>query len=225
MSLYREEALQAKSDRLDGDILLTQSWPSWVIFWIVLATIAVTVSYLLVAPYTRRTTAAGQLVPHGGAIYINAPSSGTISHIHTIEGQRVTAGDILFTLKDERYFSHDETPGFQDGQRFAKQFHVALQAEENALLEEKSQVKALSEKTHAALQRQILSLDEEIVQMGVQIQRHEERLALAKSRLGKQQELVQSGFFSRYALSELEENIAALQAQAAGYQRESKSLQ
>ncbi len=221
MSLYRKEALQARSDRLEGDILLSQSWSSWIIFWIVVSTIVVTITYLLFASYTKRTTATGQLVPSGGAIFINAPSTGTISRIHAAEGQRVSAGDLLFTLKDERYFSQGETA---ISQRFAKQLHTALQAEESALLGERSQVKSLSEKTKNALGQQVRSLEEEIAQMEVQIKRHDERLSIAIKRLTKHQELVASGFFTQHALTELKDNIALLQSQAASYQRERKNL-
>lgn len=225
LSLYREEAVQAKSDRLDGDILLAQSWSSWIIFWIVVATIIVTITYLLLVSYTKRATAMGQLVPNGGAIFINAPGNGTVSRIHVSEGQRVSAGDILFTLKDERYFSRDKTSTSQKGQRFAQQFHAALQVEESALLEERVQVNDLSQKTQHALERQIQSLNEEIIEINAQIKQHEDRVILAKNKLGKHQELVRAGFFTEHALTELEDNLVALQTQAVSYQRERKSLE
>ncbi|MBU3058210.1 HlyD family efflux transporter periplasmic adaptor subunit [Pseudomonas indica] len=225
MTLYRKEVLQAQSERLEGGILLIQSRSSWLVFWIVLALISISTIYLLLASYTKRTTAIGQLVPSGGAIFINAPSSGIIANVHVTEGQEVSAGDILFTLKDERYFSREGALASSVAPRFADQLQIALKAEEKALLAEKAKTQILAEQTQTALLQKIKSLDEEIVQLDVQILHHGKRLSLAKLKLGRHQKLVQSGYFAKYALSELEDNIADLQAKTASYQRERKNLQ
>ena len=198
MTLYRKEVLQAQSERLEGGILLIQSRSSWLVFWIVLALISISTIYLLLASYTKRTTAIGQLVPSGGAIFINAPSSGIIANVHVTEGQEVSAGDILFTLKDERYFSREGALASSVAPRFADQLQIALKAEEKALLAEKAKTQILAEQTQTALLQKIKSLDEEIVQLDVQILHHGKRLSLAKLKLGRHQKLVQSGYFAKH---------------------------
>jgi len=99
MTLYRKEAVEGQSNRIDGEILLVQSWSSWMIFWIVALLIVITVTYLFLSTYTKRTTATGYLVPNGGAISIGAPISGTVASVHVVEGQKISAGDLYLLLR------------------------------------------------------------------------------------------------------------------------------
>lgn len=146
-NLFRSEAMSAQVDLLEGDILLTRSWPSWIVFGLALFIIAVVFVFLCFTHYTKRTDTTGMLVPHGGAIMIVPPSPGIISIIHVEEGQYVHAGDSLFTLKDERHLSSLPNQSGVNDSRFADQIEAALRDEEQANLREKIQLNVLLEKT------------------------------------------------------------------------------
>lgn len=225
MTLYRKEAVEGQSNRIDGEILLVQSWSSWMIFWIVALLIVITVTYLFLSTYTKRTTATGQLVPNGGAISIGAPISGTVASVHVVEGQKISAGDLLFTIKDQRYLSNvSNAPDQIKDQRYADNLHIALESEEHALLQAREQTLTLADQTTTALKRQLVSLDAEINQAEEQIARHSQRITLAKRSLDDRSALVKAGFYTKHALTEQEDNLAALETQESTYKRELKSL-
>lgn len=222
MSLFRKEALQAQSNRLEGDILLAQSWSTWVVFWLILALIVVTVSFLFLSSYTKRAPATGQLMPTDGAIFISTPGNGTITNVYVKEGQKVTAGTVMFTIKDERYISSSI---INSDKKFADSIRATLKDEENALIQEQGQVGSLAHKTNHSLQRQLKSLEQEILQMEQLIVHHTERYEIAKQKYSNHKELTQSGFVSLNALAEIEDTLSLLQTQASSYQKELANLQ
>lgn len=62
-NLYCAEAMAARIGRLDVGTLLAKSWPSWLVFGIVLTLVAITVLFISFASYTKRTKVTGILVP------------------------------------------------------------------------------------------------------------------------------------------------------------------
>lgn len=224
MSLYRIESMEAQADRFEGEILLARSWSSWVIFWLVSALVLATITYLFFASYTKRANALGALVPGSGAIPITAPAPGIISEIRVEEGQFVQAGDLLFTLKDERHLSSSITHPATMDNRFADRVEDALRNEEEAKLREKEQMAILSKKNDLALSRQLGAIKIMISDVKQQLIQHNQRVALAEQKLQKHQGLAVSGFIAKDKLNDEVDNLALLRAQALELKRNGDEL-
>lgn len=223
--LFREKAVAAQSERLDGEVLLTRSRASWVVVWLAAILVALLVGYLFLASYAKSTAAQGVLVPSGGAIFITPPSSGTLTNIHVSEGQRVRANDVLFTLSDERHFvSHSF---FQSGtdEKYGDHQRRSMLAEEASLVNKREQVKFLALRNEQALSAQLQAIKEQVKQTRALIERHEKRLHIAKEKYENHADLVRSGFFSKHALAEQEDSVTLLESQGFTHKRELLSLQ
>lgn len=224
-NLFRSEALSAQVDLLEGDILLTRSWSSWIVFGLALFIIAVVFVFLCFTRYTKRTDTTGMLVPHGGAIMIVPPSPGIVSIIHVEEGQYVHAGDSLFTLKDERHLSSLPNQSGVNKSRFADQIEAALRDEEQANFREKIQLNVLLEKNTSALSRQLAAIQISLTDAKQQIIHHRERLAIAEQRLEKHRSLAAAGFIAKDKLDDELDNLALLRAQALDLKRDYDELE
>nr|WP_246408279.1 HlyD family efflux transporter periplasmic adaptor subunit [Microvirga lupini] len=64
----------------------------------ILACVAVVVFFLGTAEYARKETAGGSLVAAGGAVRVSALRGGVVTELKVKEGDRVTAGQPLFTV-------------------------------------------------------------------------------------------------------------------------------
>ena len=101
-SLFRPEALAAKSNLWLGNVRLTQP-----IGYALTALSGLGVAVVLglfgaFGSYTKKATVIGQLAPPGGALRITQASSGNLIETRVKEGDTVRAGDVLFVISSER---------------------------------------------------------------------------------------------------------------------------
>jgi membrane fusion protein len=97
-SLFRQEAIDHQTHRQWGGVIVLQPLSSRVLFWAILAAIAMIVTFLILAQYARKETVTGYLAPTAGVVRVVAPRPGTISAVHVIEGEMVEAGQSLLTI-------------------------------------------------------------------------------------------------------------------------------
>lgn len=140
------------------------------------------------------------------------------------EGQFVQAGDLLFTLKDERHLSSSITHPATMDNRFADRVEDALRNEEEAKLREKEQMAILSKKNDLALSRQLGAIKIMISDVKQQLIQHNQRVALAEQKLQKHQGLAVSGFIAKDKLNDEVDNLALLRAQALELKRNGDEL-
>lgn len=98
--LFREEALEAATQRL-GRPLNPFGLPAWLLTGFFLLVLTVVAIFMATGSYARKETVSGRVTLQGGAPRVVSSRPGIIDRVHVAEGQRVSAGDVLFTVAAE----------------------------------------------------------------------------------------------------------------------------
>ena len=107
LDIYRQEAIDHQSRRLDGEVLLGVS-PTWAMLSaLVTAVVLAGLLFASVATYARRESVSGLVVPQGGIIRVTSSIDGVLSRIDVKEGQVVREGQILGVVRVSRDASAD----------------------------------------------------------------------------------------------------------------------
>src|SRR3954470_22614975 len=98
-SLFRQEAIDFRRGQRDfGEIALLQPASTKLLAWVLTAVVAAAIVFLCFAQFSRKQTVAGFLIPAAGTMKVFPTREGVVSELHVKEGQRVKAGDPLFTV-------------------------------------------------------------------------------------------------------------------------------
>jgi multidrug efflux pump subunit AcrA (membrane-fusion protein) len=100
-SLFREEVLEHRADRLHGDVSIAVPLSWHVIGYALLAALAAAFVLLFTASYARVETATGAIVLDKGVAPILAARPGIVTALAVREGQRVRAGEPLVRIRSE----------------------------------------------------------------------------------------------------------------------------
>lgn len=109
--LFREAVVAARSDRLCGELIVSQPLSASLLTWLLAGLTVVAVTWLATNHYQRKVTVPGLLVPDTGVVDMVAPFNGRIAAIYVQSGQRVTAGTRLFAVENPRFADHSSSVG------------------------------------------------------------------------------------------------------------------
>ncbi len=146
--------------RYTGEILLTQSLLHWYItLGVAIATMGI-ILFLSLGEFTRKERVFGLTVPGHGAVRLSALDRGIVSASYVLEGSQVSAGDLLFEIRQDRFSDLGDMPklieenlAYQSDKLSDEITNRARQAQqEEARLKEKS----------VLLEQEIVSLKSEI---------------------------------------------------------------
>lgn len=214
--LFRPEALDAKNAQRFGSVLIHQPWGYSLTAILASGLILLIVAFAFLGTYTRKATISGLLMPEQGILRLTAPGPGILSEVMVIEGQHVEAREALFVLSGERLSTVGGT-----------QKLISQQLNQRLVLLERSRSLA-----NDRLAGQLRMLDSRLATIGGELaQFHEEvrllerRGELASAHMGRQQELVASGFISIAQLQQAEAELLTLRGQQQGVRRSRASLQ
>lgn len=101
-SLFREEVARARSQRVHGNVVLSQPVSTRILVLLLVAIIASAGVWLTVGQYTRSETAIGSLVTTAPSSKIFALRAGQISELAVREGDIVRAGQRLLSVQLEQ---------------------------------------------------------------------------------------------------------------------------
>ena len=93
--LFRQEALDHATGRLDGQVLLAAPLATWCALAIIIAVLGLATWFAATASYTRKESARGWLIPEGGLARVFAAGDGFVTALMVSEGDRVEAGQPL----------------------------------------------------------------------------------------------------------------------------------
>jgi len=99
--LFRADAVSARRQRLDGEILLTQPLRTNLLVLLICGIIAALLLWLSLGSYTRTEAARGMLVTREPSAQVVALRPGRIVRLLVTEGDRVTAGQTLALIRTE----------------------------------------------------------------------------------------------------------------------------
>lgn len=217
MSLFRHEVLAAQTDRLHGDIVLARPFGWWLIAWCAALIAASVMALLIFGTYTKRTTAAGVLVPKGGALRILPPTTGVIAEVRVRDGDHVRKGQVIAVLADERRLA--DASG-----RFADALVRSIDEKRVGLERERETARTLANQNTDALQRRLAKLREELGQVDRELALHRTRISYARRGLERQQQLADARFVAESAVQTKEEELTDLQARLASAERSRTAL-
>lgn len=215
MSLFRAEALEAKSHNAFGNLRLGRSLSGWLITTIVLALAAALFAFGLYGEASRKTRVVGLLLPSGGAINLTAPVGGRLQRVGAIEGQVVHAGDALFVIDLDHQSASGVTAALVANQ---------LQTRLASLVDERRQRQAQAALRHAALTERLRNLASEKAKLDEEITLQSRRKTLAQTTLAQQENLAAARFISSAHLNQAQEQLIDQDARFAGLERQRISL-
>lgn len=213
-TLFRREAIAFQARRQLGEVVLLQPVPAKLLFWGLVAVLALIISYLVLAQYARKETVSGYLAPTAGVARILVPRAGTITLLHVREGQEVEEGAPLLTVKV------DQTT--MDGQNVDAVLLDTLARQKRDLAEQITMQEGRAVSEHRRLEAQIAGAQDEIAHLDEQITVQRERTEVAESLVSSVEGLRVKGYMSdvdfkhrQEAYLEHKQNLAALGQQLA----------
>jgi membrane fusion protein len=175
---------------------------SWqVLGGFILACVAAVVVFLGTAEYARKETAGGALVAAGGAVRVSALRGGVVTDLRVKEGDRVVAGQPLFTVASRQ--------GLEAGGTLDAAVLASLDTQIQVL---KEQIAADPERVANEVRRldaAIASVAAERDALGAQRRLMAERVQVTEDRRGTVARLTQQGHSTRTALQEQDEALLA----------------
>lgn len=223
-SLFRKEALDAKRGGWLGGISLAQPLSLWVLT--AFATIAALVVglFLVWGSYTRRSTVIGQLVPQRGMATVVAPTTGVVTRLNVIEGQRLRAGQPLAVVTMPR-----TTPADGDTQAALM---TRIQQRHDGLLALQSAQQVQLQAQDEGLRAQLRTARRELAQIAAEVVTHQQQARIANETLGRLQSLEDKHYVSQLQIKQQQSaaldyagQVQTLQRQAISAHREIAQLQ
>jgi len=214
-ALYRREVLEQHSQRLWGELVLSQPLSVRVLVLALCLLLTMVIGFLAIGSYTRKVTVQGRLVPDRGVIEVPAPQRGLLVELLVAPGDRVAAGQPLFRLQ------LDHTLGAADG------LTSSLQA---SLEQQRGQLIAQLDLQIAALQRvtqdnvgQVTLLEAGVAHLQSMLQREQQLEGIRQQALQRATQLQQQGQLARADLDAV--LVQALQQQQTRQELEVQLLQ
>jgi membrane fusion protein len=189
LSLFRSEVLEARKQKLHGDVFLTSPLSFKLITALLAILIIAVLIVLFTGSYARTERVPGYLVPSGGLVKIQAGRFGTLRSLNVTEGDSVQAGDILLSIEAAQLT--DSNVSVEERSLLAireqrQNIKNQIVLEENQLASEQSRMKV----EMSAIELEISSLQSQIM-----LQR--DITTSAKTAYADVQELLGKGYISK----------------------------
>ncbi len=197
--MFRSEALSYRADRLWGDVAIyvPVSWQA--IGYLLFGALAVGITFLALAPYSRVETTSGTITLDSGVAAIIPTRAGIITGVEVHDGQVVAAGSPLAAIRAEEDGADGQAPGALVEAAIARQ-DASLAVQFNASL-------AAAEAQSAQLTAQQAGLTAEIEQLRLQKEAQANLIATAEEDLNRATEIAARGFISKRDLQLREETL------------------
>jgi membrane fusion protein len=228
--LFRTEALEAQKSQWLGSIVLMRPLSFTVVCWAAFAIALALAALLVFGEYTKRARVMGVLAPERGVIKVMPPQVGLIVARHVNEGDRVQAGDKLFTLSLDRVTGvgavakpaqgSSTAPGIASGSQFASAAILeSFKARKSNLALERSNQTALAAQQRQQLSASISNGDLELTQLRREIATQTARVKSVEGQLAKFQALAEQKFVSDMALQQKSDEHLDQQSRLQGLER------
>ncbi|MGF9758304.1 HlyD family efflux transporter periplasmic adaptor subunit [Microvirga sp. 0TCS3.31] len=211
-SLFRPQAVTAATGE-HSSVSLPVAPLSWQLLGgFVIACIGVVVLFLGTAEYARKETAGGSLVAAGGAVRVGALRGGVVTELKVKEGERVAAGQPLFTVASRQ--------GLEAGGTLDAAILAALDTQAQVLKEQIAADPARMENEIRRLDATVVSVTAERDALSVQRRLMVERVRVTEERRNTIARLAEQGHTTRAALQEQDEALLARRQSLAEIDRE-----
>lgn len=205
MPLFRPEVIEARKDRLHGEISLAVPLSWQAIGFLLFAALIGAAIFLVAAPYSRIETVGGAIVIDKGTASIVPTRAGVIAELAVREGQEVGAGQLLARIRAEEDLAAGSTA--------PRRVIEALQAQDRQLGSQAGLVLDAASAEQARLMATAAGLRQEIESLDQQIADQNRLLALASQEFQRVQDVATKGFISRRDVEAREATLIARRQQ------------
>ena len=195
LPLFRPEAINRRVRKLEGQIVLPIGAINRIGALVVLLMMCLIATLAVLVPFPKRKSLTGWLVPDDGIVRVAIPVGGTLERLDVEEGQRVTKGQRLATIRIAPNIVDGNYQTIQSGQ-FSRQ-RDALGAESRAKLM-KLDVEAQE------IGRALKTMPSEISEADQRLRIKQAARDLAKENLDRMQEAASQGYLSKRDLGTLQ---------------------
>lgn len=186
--LFRKEVIDAKRQRLWGDVILIQPLNQWLLTGLIALLVLGTGTSLAWGSYARTEIARGYLVPDAGMAEVHAMRAGTIEEVFVAEGESVAKGQPLLQIT--------ATHRDGEGQSVAGR-QLALLRERQALLKQRIEhARASAEDRDQQLKADIAGLKVQIEETAAQLILQEQLAASAQESLQSFEPLLRKNYIA-----------------------------
>ncbi len=186
--LFRKEVLDAKGQRLWGEVLIIQPPSFFVITMVFAIFVSLIIALLFWGTYARKETVTGYLVPDTGLVKIYARGNGTVVEQLVEEGQTVTKGDKLADVSTLR--------AAQDISDIDQKIINSLNGQTQSVADKLATQQQLYQIEQAKYIAQVEALKQESQQLDEQQQTFAERIKLSDEHMKNIDKLRQSNNIS-----------------------------
>jgi membrane fusion protein len=214
-ALFRQEAVAFQRDyRQWGEVALLQPLSTKIAAWFIATSIVLIAIFLFLAPYARKETVPGFLMPTAGTARIYAPQPGIVSAVHVQEGAEVQEGQPLLSVTTPQVAA--------DGQDVNLAMLDALVRQRDLLTQQIAAEDARTQSERQRISALIQGLEAEAAHIEGQIATQRERIRVMEGLVAAAARLNPRGYVSdleyrrrEEALLEQRQNLDALGQQAA----------
>ena len=172
--LFRQEAVDFQQrNRQWGQVALLQPLSTKITTWLIAASVALVVVFLVLAQYARKETVLGYLTPTAGTAKIFALQQGTIKAIYVKEGLGVEKEQPLLAVETSQIAVNDQDVNTS--------MLATLGAQRNLLMNQIAAEEERRKSEHARLAASIGGLETEISELQAQIDSQNEQIRLSNS--------------------------------------------
>lgn len=204
-SLFRQQVLDTRESRLQGEVNLTQPPTFTLLAALISFILIISLLFLVTGSYKRKEVVFGLLQPEQGIIRVQTSQSGTVQQFLITEGERVEAGQALLQLTMNRY-STEQT-----------ELNAALGKELGTILGNLQHQKLQEEQKYQLRQQEtavrIANLKKQQDQLQTQHETFLKRLELNDYLVSQISQLSGTGFISNIELSRQQDTLLSLQQQ------------
>ncbi|MCP5245535.1 MAG: HlyD family efflux transporter periplasmic adaptor subunit [Burkholderiales bacterium] len=196
--LFRQEVLDAQSQRLVGSISLAQPLSIKTTVTIIVVIVATIMIFLFTSHYARKETVQGFLRPDKGIIKSYANRTGTVKEIYVKEGDRVKTGMPLISIITRQNMTSGEDLSERLISELTKQIRLLEdEANQNQRLEEQ-ELSRINQRHAVLAHSRTVTLNQKMLL--------QERLRLLTQRRDQHEKLYQEGFISELGFQQEKEN-------------------
>ncbi len=202
-ALFRQESLDNRRERLWGEVVLIQPLSFYLITGVVTIAVILIAIYLIYGTYARRENVSGYLLPDKGLVKIYAIQSGIVTDVHVNEGDKVSKGDVLFTISTQRT---NQQSTDVDAQILSK-----LKENKKIIQAKLEEQKRLNHREHIQYKDRITGLKHELQQLVDLIKIHKKKYEVSRDQLGRFDQLFSQHFISEAGYIKAQEHHVDIQ--------------
>jgi membrane fusion protein len=213
MGLFRQAAVEAQRERLQGTVLLLPRFPHLLLCLCLLIWMAALILFLTTASYSRKASVRGWLEPGSGMVRVYPRSEGRLARLLVDHGDMVAQGQALALINGDRILA--------DGQPLEALLLEEYHKQKAALERQLAREEILLAGRRQALERRLESGGRELASLAARLETLDERMQLLERRRQRHESLAEAGHITLAELDELREQalVVTSERQALAAQR------